>query len=312
MKLLILTMAMAASTAAFGQDSSSSASLGASANASEMKASDVVPSQTQRKDIDDEITNAKLRAETGSKSVWSIQSTFIYQGGSMQEPFASERPTLSPGTARENDVSLSGQISAKYRLTDHDSLNLGLGVGWLKPGNTGQEGQSQDPYLTYTRAFKAGSVQNVLSASATKYTQVSAVDAKDNFNLDVNYTLLTSVGTSKWEVGVNADASRDFFSQNIFKGAAINEQPTETQLSLYPFAEYAFTDKYSFRTVYRGMTFQDTQNSQGTFKQDSPTQSAGIGISVTRDIYLYPNLQWVWGDLRADKTNVALQADINL
>jgi hypothetical protein len=41
-------------------------------------------------------------------------------------------------------------------------------------------------------------------------------------------------------------------------------------------------------------------------------QSAGLGISVTRDIYLYPNVQFIPEDVRSDRTNVGVSANINL
>jgi hypothetical protein len=38
----------------------------------------------------------------------------------------------------------------------------------------------------------------------------------------------------------------------------------------------------------------------------------GIGYSVTRDIYLYPNLQFAPEQISAQHTNVAINATINL
>ena len=304
MKLLILSLALITSAAAFAQDGSSATSVDASSNSSQLKASDIVPSQTKREDIDDEITNARLRASTGAKSLWSIQSAFNYNGGSVQKPLSKERPVLSPGTALESDVKLTGSIAIKYRATDHDSFNAGFGLGWLTPGQTGQKGQSEDPYVGYTRMFKAGKVQNVFDINMTKYTAESAVESKDNFNFYTDYSALVDLGTTRWQVGVNAAWSRDFYTENT--------GGIQDALALYPFAEYSFTDKVSFRTVYRGLTYFNTQDAAGTFHHDAPTQSAGIGLAMTRDIYLYPNIQWVSEEARADKTNVALSAYINL
>ena len=49
-----------------------------------------------------------------------------------------------------------------------------------------------------------------------------------------------------------------------------------------------------------------------TFAKNKIYQSVGLGISVTRDIYLYPNVQFLPEDIRSDLTNVALSANINV
>jgi len=305
MKLLILSLALIASTAAFAQDGSSSAATAdVSANSSSLKQSDVTSSQTKREDIDDEITNARLRASTGAKSLFSIQSFVNYNGGSIQEPLSSKRPALSPGTSTESDVKLVGQVAIKYRMTDHDNLNAGFGFGWLTPGKTGQKGQSEDPYAGYTRTFKAGGLQNVLDFTATKYTATSAVDAKMNYNLTADYQVLADIGKTKWQVGLYSAWARDAFTQNV--------DGQQDYLMADPFAEYAFSDKLSFRTVFNVGNFYNTQNATSTFKHDDSLQSAGLGISLTRDIYLYPNVQWAWQDIRSDKTDVAISAYINM
>ena len=115
---------------------------------------------------------------------------------------------------------------------------------------------------------------------------------------------LFSIGKTKWQLGLNVAWTREFYSQ--YTGGIQDE------LAAYPFAEYAFTNRFSFRTVYRGLTYYNTTAATSTFQRDDATQSMGVGISITRDIYLYPNIQWVWADIQAEKTNVALAANINM
>ncbi|BEV68389.1 hypothetical protein Bb109J_c1809 [Bdellovibrio bacteriovorus] len=82
-------------------------------------------------------------------------------------------------------------------------------------------------------------------------------------------------------------------------------------VGLFPFAEYAFNDDYSFRTVFGYFQFAKYEE-QGDLIQMEPYQSMGVGISVTRDIYVYPNVQFTPKDIRADRTNVAVSANLNL
>lgn len=276
-------------------------------SSSEIKQSEILPSSSKRKDIDEEITNTRLRAVSGAKSVWSVQSSFTYVGGSIQEPGSKERPALTPGKSIENDVRMNGRVSVKYRATDHDNLNLGVGVGWLTPGYAGQKGQSEDPYVGYSRVFRAGNMQNLFNAVVQKYTADSSTKAGYNFNTYFDYIAVTNIGTSKWQVGGISLWQHNYFTNsNVPRGV-------ENMIGVVcPFFEYEFTRRLSFRTVSNILNYVSFQRAPSTYRHEPENQSVGVGISVTRDIYLYPNVQWVWQEIRADKTNVALQANINL
>jgi hypothetical protein len=301
--LAVIFAVMGAQSYAHAQDDATDAD--AAASRAKVKAGSE-PNAANREDIDKEITNARLRASTGAKSLISLQSAITYNGGSIEAPLARERKKLSPGETGLDNAKLIGSISGKLRASDHDNLNVGFAVSWLTPTYKGQKGQIDDPYVSYSRVFKAGELQNVFEVVATKYTTSGAVnDEKLNYNLDVDHTFLMHVGHSKLQLGLNLAYSRDVYSETV-------SGSPEDNLSAYPFMEYEFSDTFSFRTVYRGFTYYNTVDRTGTFAHNEPTQSMGIGISVTRDIYLYPNVQWVWADVRGDKTNVALAANINL
>ncbi len=263
---------------------------------------------SQRKDIDEEITNKKLRADSGAKALISLKSAFNYNGGSIQTPLAADRPNLSPGTTNPEPAKLSGTISAKYRVTDHDSLSLGVGVGWLTPTYKGQAGQVENPILGYNRAFKVGFLQNVIDASVQYYTADSAQKNDDIWNTNIDYTILAKLGKSRLDLGVDFGYYREYYSQTTVKNAGA----AQDYLAIYPFAEYELTQMASLRTVFRGWSYYNTPGEQRAYQHDDSTQSFGVGLAITRDIYLYPNIQWVWADVAADKTNVALSANINL
>lgn len=254
-------------------------------------------------DIDEEITNARLRATTGSKKRLSLQSSLNYNGATINKPLAKLRPELTPGTVSPEPAKLTGSISGKYRVTDYDNLNLGIGVGWLTPTYEGQRGQVENPYVAYSRVFKAGRFQNVLSASVTKYTADSELNRGLNLSAGTDYMFLTSFSTG------TTFGTAFSYARYIYKDGRGGIQDF---YGAYPFLEQALTRDLSLRTVYRGFEYYNKHTKPGAFVHDDPTQSLGLGISVTRDLYLYPNVQWVWADMRSEKTNVALQANINL
>jgi hypothetical protein len=262
----------------------------------------------EEKDIDSEITNSRLRASTGSKSRLSVQTDFSYSGGSVFKPLGPTRPKLSPGPISERNTKVTGNISAKYRLNENNHLNLGTGVGVIRPGFSGQEMQVENPYLSYSNLFGREETQHVLSASLLKYTSKELVDSSAlAYEASFYYTYLLNLSKSGWQTGVVFVYSHEIYS----KYTEVNSEDTLNTLGLYPFVEYEFNPTYSFRTVYRGMGFYSNRKNYNDYVWDEATQSLGIGVTLTRDIYLYPNLQWVWRDIRLDKTNVSLVANIN-
>lgn len=286
-----------------------------STSSSKVKASDLGVKQQEQKDIDEEITNARLRASTGSKSKISIQTDFGYNGGSFSNPFGKTRPNiLRSGPITPAYTALSGNIAGKYRATDRGSVSIGSGVGLTTPGHDGQRSELQDPYLTHTYVFKVGNVQNVLSSSLTAHSAKDNLDAKNTFSIDFTHTALWSFDGSGWQVGLASSVGQEGYSSYLSYNSDEdqgNARASLNSIAFYPFTEYAFNDMYSFRSVYRGMTFYSNRSAFNTYKWIEATQSMGLGIALTRDLYLYPNIQWVWRDIRADKTNVALSANIN-
>ncbi len=278
------------------------------ASTSSTKLQGQTPSAAKRKNIDEEITNNLLRASTGAKSLLSLQSTFNYNGSSIQNPTGQTRPQINPAQP-QLPVEFTGGIAAKYRLSDHDNLSAGINFGWLAPGREIQSFQVEDPNITYSRPFKAGAFQNVFEAVLTKYTSAAfSINRNDNYQVDVDHTILYEVAKTHLQIGLNIAYTRDTYKGMLGSGSG---QPVD-DLNAYPYIEYAFNPTLNFRTVFRGFGYYNTLQDSGTFYHETATQSAGLGIAVTRDIFLYPNLQWIWVAMSTAQSNVALAAYINL
>ena len=133
---------------------------------------------------------------------------------------------------------------------------------------------------------------------------------------DVNHTLAWDIAGSGWSPGLNIDFNYTFYKD----GAQVEDTlvmaedgRTDYQIALYPYVEYAFNDKLSFRTVFRFMSYDHYRNDgASTFMREQYTQSVGLGYAVTRDIYLYPNLQFAPENLRPSLTNVGLSTTLNV
>ena len=301
-------------------------------NTSSVKTSDVQKKDEQFKDIDQEITNAKLRAESGSKSKWSVKTDITVNGGSLNKPFDAKRPNYAGAAGTDRSTSIAGTIAGAYRLTEKDSLRLGTGIFMATPFQSAPEDISNsrgahktdvsNPYLEYSRSFRVGQVQNIFDMSYTKYTQVGYVEGYQMVgSADVNHTFMLDMKGSNWSPGINIDANTTTYKDGaLASDTRFNAEDgrSDYELAAYPLVEYAFNDRYSFRTVFRFLTYDHYRSDAGaSFLRQVYTQSVGLGIAVTRDIYLYPNVQFAPEKIARDKydsdaTNVGLSTTINV
>ena len=270
-------------------------------------------------DIDNEITNARLRAVSGAKSAWSFSSNFNYAGSTILTPFSSIRPQLNSQNNLDA-TNINGQMAVKYRMTEHDSLLMGFGIqftpGYTDPNSGAAIGAvttASSPYLDYSRAFRIGTAQNVVDISISKYTLANDMNNGLSYALSAGDQVMFDIGQSKLEVGAAAGWGQDILSGQMMSQGLPVPDYLLSQIYIEPVAEYAISDKIQLRTVYRMLLLNQDSNNRSIWATPSfQSQSIGIGYGVTRDIYLYPNMQWSWSHISADATTVGFTANINL
>ncbi len=305
---ILATLALLLNTGAFAQVAPA-----AESNTSTVKQSEV-GQRAEKKDIDEEITNAKLRAATGSKKSISISTAFGYAGASLLNPTSTERPQLNDNSSSADPTYLSGTIGVKYRVSDHDNLSLGFGVqyvpAYVADKSTGEKAPSafsaSSPSLDWSRVFRAGDIQHVVDVGISKYTlQEDVNDRKLNYSLGFSHQFMTSLGATPFEIGMVSSLGQEIYSE-------YNARGTQYSLSFAPMLEYAFTDKASFRTVYRAVSLSTQSRDVAHWNLADTTESMGFGYAITRDVYVYPNMQWKWNRVAADQTTVGFSTNINL
>lgn len=303
-----------------------------SANAQTDTSVSEAPSENESSqgDIDNEITNARLRSTLGSKSKWSFKSSLSYQGSSIEKPFDTTKLSIHGAQFGESMTYLGGNVGVNYRLSAAESLTFGTGVMINAPleGDIFQDftdprkatGEKMDrfevssPYLSYSNAYNFKGIQMITSLGYTHYTTKDAISESEGQNMigniNIDQTILAGVLVDGLEVGASFYAD-----YNIFKGNSYNTavgQRYQYMIAIYPFLEYAFNDTFSFRTVFGYFQFYNMDGASKELDQADPYQSMGIGISITRDIYLYPNIQFNPQEIRSELTNVGLTMNLNL
>lgn len=322
-KILKLAFVMLA-TASLGSLSYAQSETTSSGSSSKAKIDDVSGNTNKApgEDVDEVITNKQLRAQSGSKSKWSIATQFSYQGGSIQSPMSEERPNIGGAPMITAFSQLTGDISGKYSFSQTHSLMAGIGLRYVTPfqrsGTPGQlkpNGQkaydgnkidADNPYLTYQYIYKVGGVQNMVQAQALYYTASDWKNHKYTTTETLSQTSAYELGQTGLTLGLYTALQGNTFTQDL---AGQND----VSFAIDPYLEYTINDTFNLRTVFNLWNY-DHSRAQGfdTWAHEDLVQSFGVGISLTRDIFLYPNVQFILDNIRADQTNVALNAYINV
>ncbi len=275
--------------------------------------------------IDEEITNAKLRAESGSKSKYSFSARANYTGGSFTNAFGVKRPNLAGVPGMQTKTSASMGLDGRYRMTKNDSMTVGTEFALMTPlqgnvGDTGTQLNVFDPIVAYNRAFAAMGLQQTGSIALSAGTSSESKDIDKNGTLGLSHNALKEFKNGL-SVGVATDFTYTSYSSAAGKNAITakpgfygNDERQEWTLAFYPYGEYALNDRYALRTVFGYLNFQHLYGDSNKFRllKQTSYQSVGLGIAVTRDVYLYPNVQFVPDNIRSDFTNLAFNATINV
>jgi hypothetical protein len=298
----------------------------ASMNLSNTKAGEVKKLPGQDK-TDQLITNRNLRSLNGSLSTWSFASTWNYQGGDINKPVGSSRPNVTGAKDVALVQNLSGTVGISYRFTEVDRLTFGIGLQMASPfsdeadskfsesgrrefNRTQGELDASNPQLVYRRVMKPFGVQSILTATSTYFTQDALVDRGLESKNEVSMNSLYDFGGSRFSAGVVLQGA--FFTHRRDDQTLEASQPAYEFYAL-PITEFEINDFMNWRAVYRYYWYQQNRaQSSSEWTTMEPTISTGIGFSVTRDIFLYPNVQFNPEDIRADRTNIGLSANINL
>lgn len=321
---------------AFGVSGASALQLTSSTESqTKMKIEDTRDKNKVSGDIDQEITNAKMRAESGSKSKFSGSLTATYNGGSLETPGSATRPNLNQ-EVNPPRVFAGADLAVRYRMDKNNSFVLGVGASLQQPFHDAQYGDISNPYAGYNHVTKLGQVQSVSNIKLGGTTNNDEYKVGNRAFTDVAQTFMWAVGGSKLSVGIAFNGTYTLINRSkddvvtIRKASGDNEtvaagkRQRDYTLAAYPVIEYAFTDKVQFRTVFRPWIYDHSVLNEGfTFAKRDWTQSVGLGFAVTRDVYLYPNFQWNVEDWRGagysfanrevrQKSTVGLLATINV
>ena len=275
-------------------------------------------------DVDEIITNIKMRAESGAKARYSIATAMGYSAGPLKNTFSDYRPNLSGGTGSTDFASFSFTVSGKYNLNTQHSLFAGIGGRWITPlragtpkssdpakNFTGDKVDVENPYITYQYLYRLWGIQNSFSASETFYTNSNLQRLGYVTNWSIGQNSLWDIGATGLTFGLNAAFNVGYFDKHTEKAKAAQ---STYGITLTPALEYrvnkwmnARTDLYIFSVQHRRNRDELT-----TVVRQKVVQGFTLGFAVTRDIYISPGIQWNPSEMKPERTTTWLSANINI
>ncbi|MCB0421671.1 MAG: hypothetical protein KDD61_11790 [Bdellovibrionales bacterium] len=233
-----------------------------------------------------EITDAELRAKAGSRSKYSISGELSYYGSEISDPFREDTPNPdnNPGLHK---TSMNGSLFGRYRIDKQATLGFGTGVSMLTPFHGVERFDMKDPRISYDVIYKTQSgIQAVTSTSLTYVTNPDYVEIGEIAGIGFYQAAKYRVG--RWTWGASLSASAYYYDRGYQKsdGNAANYF-----LTLSPSFNYKFNDNVRFKTSFsRGIRNLRKANDWGAWDNRAATGKVGLGISVSKDVYLNPYL----------------------
>lgn len=267
------------------------------------------------------ITNRRLRADAGSLSLWSVSTSFTYQGGSLAEPKDAKRPNIVRGADAITLQNLTGDMGVRYRVTKLFSITGSTGVFWTTPFHDSIKTKNKklqkqfdenhqkltvnDPLLKATYVNKFSYFQSVTQGKLTLVTNNQQKLDGYRWSYYASQNFMHQVADTKFSYGTNIAVQFYSFSRE-------NDSLTDQVLGFYPAVEYEINEKLNFRSVLGMFVYQHLRSQENaTYEKRKVYNSLGLGILLSRDVFLYPNIQYIPSDIRSDRTNIAMTANIN-
>lgn len=259
-------------------------------------------------DLDAEVKDSKLRADSGSKSKLSVSITSTYAGASVTKPFDNQRPQIGRSTAEE-PVSISGGFGARYRFNKNESLFFATGF-YKDLKNEDSKMQVSNPQIAYNNTFGVEDMQVGSSAKLTVSTEEREKKMGMVGTVSGSTSVLTALNQSGLSGGLFAYAWYTHFRSGYER---FEKRQRDYSVSLGPMVDYRFNDKFNFYTQVKALTLSHVKAAKEFDMESSNiSQSVGVGFAPVRDFYISPYVSFDWTEFSARKTAVNLYTSINV
>lgn len=232
-----------------------------------------------------EITDAKLKADAGSLSRFSLKFNLTYTGPTMGDLSAPDQPNPD-GSVGSFQTALGGSMGLRYRLNSKSSVGVSTGIKAIHPFHGAERTDMSNPALTYDYSMRVWDMQ-MKNAPGLVYRTIPEFKRIGQYGMIYdNHSIVYDLGPNGFSVGV--DMAAGYFLYDKEYETKDGKAPRYT-LEFNPNVKYNFSDKLSFVTS-SNLAFWNPRARTDNFAllNKSINQKVGMGWAAARDVYINP------------------------
>lgn len=297
---LIVAALVGVGFSAKAQTSSSTLTSSNAVQESTIKLGDAV--KNKKFEDDKDITDSRLKADSGSLSRYSLKFALSYFGPPIGDMSNKNQPNPD-GSLGVYATSLGGSISGRYRIDSKSAVSLGTGISALTPFHGVERTDVKTPFISYDRNARLGNVQLRNSYGASVTTVPNFRNVGQYASLSYDNSLVYNFGTSGFAAGIDSSANVFLYERDYVKK---DGKASRYVLGFYPQVKYNFSDKTNIYTS-MAMNFWNPRfnSSEADLLNKTISGRVGMGVAFTRDIYFAPYLNFYPEKLQTETTTIS-------
>lgn len=251
---------------------------------------------------DKDITDSKLKADSGSLSRYSLKFSLSYYGPPVGD-LTNEKQPNPDGSIGNNDTALSGSIGGRYRIDSKSAVSLGTGISSLTPFHGSKRTDVKTPFVSYDRNARIDDVQMRNSYGVSVTTVKEYLDVGQYGTLSYDNSLVYNMGASGFAVGLDSSLSVFLYNREYEKK---DRTAGRYYVGFYPQVKYNVTDKFNvYTSLALGFTNPRSLADEWAMLNRTMSGRLGAGMAFTRDIYFSTFLNFYPKELKSDSTTVS-------
>jgi hypothetical protein len=251
---------------------------------------------------DKNITDARIKADAGSLSRYSMKVSLSYFGPPVGDLSNKKQPNPD-GAIGPNDTAFQSAVSARYRLSKESAISLGTGIGARTPFHGTEQVDVKNPFIGIDRTGRLGEMQmrNQISLEAATYPEYR--DVGQWGTIDYKSSLVYNFGASPFAFGFDTSINYFMYERAYEKN---DKSAGRYSLAFYPELKYNFSDKLNFSSSLAvKFTNPRARDNEWDILNRELTQRLGLGYAYSRDIYFAPYLNMYPNNYNMDSTTIS-------
>jgi hypothetical protein len=243
--------------------------------------------QNQKFQENTEITDAKLKADAGSLSRYSLKFNLTYSGPTVGDLSEKDQPNPD-GSVGTFSTALGGNMGGRYRIDSKSSVGLSTGLKVIHPFHGAERTDVSNPQINYDYSTRVADVQMKNSPGFVLRTVPDFTKVGQYGMLLDNHSVVYDLGKSGFSIGTDMAIGVFLYNRDY---QTSDGKAARYSFEFNPNIKYNFSDKLSLVTA-ANISLWNPRGRKDEFALLNKTvnQRLGLGYALQRDIYLNPFL----------------------